>query len=69
MTVKPTISPIVAISLFPFVCDSGISSSTTTKIIAPAANASAYGKIALIDMTAAAPMTAAIGSTMAESWP
>src|SRR5688572_371901 len=41
ITAKPTIAPSVAISLLPPDCDSGITSSTVTKIIAPAANASA----------------------------
>ena len=34
---KPTISPRVPTSVLPLVCESGINSSTTTKIIAPAA--------------------------------
>jgi len=38
---KPKTVPIVAISEFPFCWDSGINSSTTTKIIAPAAKARA----------------------------
>jgi len=37
ITIKPAIAPIVAKSVFPSLCDSGINSSTTTKIIAPAA--------------------------------
>jgi hypothetical protein len=41
ITAKPRITPPVAKWTFPSRCDSGISSSATTKIIAPAANASA----------------------------
>ena len=41
ITVKPMSAPNVAISEFFSCCDSGISSSTTTKIMAPAAKASA----------------------------
>ena len=39
MTVNPIMAPIVAISPFPPCWDSGITSSTTTNIIAPAAKA------------------------------
>ena len=46
-----------------------MTSSTTTKIIAPAANASAYGRSGCASVTAAAPATAATGSTTADSWP
>ena len=38
MVAKPSIAPIVEKSVSFPVCDSGINSSTTTKIIAPAAN-------------------------------
>ena len=50
-------------------CVSGITSSTTTKIIAPAANAKAYGKIGVKNVTATAPTTAAMGSTIAYNCP
>ena len=46
-----------------------LSSSTTTNIIAPAANASAYGNIGVMNRTAAAPIVANIGSTIAEACP
>ncbi len=41
ITAKPIIAPIVAMSWLPLDCDSGTTSSTTTKIMAPAAKASA----------------------------
>jgi hypothetical protein len=41
ITAKPTMVPIVAISGLPPHCDSGMTSSTTTKTIAPAAKANA----------------------------
>lgn len=41
ITVNPSIAPIVERSVSFPICDSGISSSTTTKIIAPAAKESA----------------------------
>lgn len=41
MMAKPAITPMVAKSTLPSRCDSGISSSVATKIIAPAAKASA----------------------------
>jgi hypothetical protein len=44
ITAKPTIADIVARSVLPPRCDSGTTSSTTTNIIAPAANARAYGR-------------------------
>lgn len=66
---KPIISPSVAISVLPLFCDSGISSSTTTKIIAPAAKARAYGMICSMTITRAAPKTAPIGSTIADIAP
>ncbi len=43
ITIKPPIKPRVAISVNLSRCVSGITSSTTTNIIAPAAKASAYG--------------------------
>ncbi len=67
MMVNPIIKQMVAKSTFPARCDSGMSSSTTTKIIAPAAKLSAYGSIVAEWVTAAAPMAAAIGSITAES--
>ena len=63
---KPTMRPRVATSVLPFVCESGINSSTTTKIIAPAAKERAYGRMAVIDKTATAPSRAPTGSTMAD---
>ena len=45
------------------VCASGIMSSITTYIMAPAANANAYGRIGSANDTARAPSTPAIGST------
>ena len=50
-------------------CVSGITSSTTTKIIAPAAKARAYGNKGVKNVTANAPITAAIGSTTADNCP
>ncbi len=41
ITRKPMRKPMVADPSFPFIWDSGMTSSTTTKTIAPAANASA----------------------------
>ncbi len=67
MSIKPRINPIVAISVYLSLCVSGITSSTTTYIIAPAAKAKAYGRIGSNDVTAQAPQTPAIGSTIAES--
>ena len=69
MTIKPKISPILAKSAFPPRWLSGTTSSTTIKIIAPAANARAYGKIGYTEITIAAPITAKIGSTIAWKWP
>uniref|UniRef100_A0A914WZI7 Uncharacterized protein n=1 Tax=Plectus sambesii TaxID=2011161 RepID=A0A914WZI7_9BILA len=60
---NPTMLPIDARRPFPFFCASGMMSSITTQIIAPAANASAYGIIDSISVTAAAPITADNGST------
>ena len=51
ITMKPAIRPIVAISAFPPLWLSGITSSTAMKIIAPAANANAYGKIGYTKIT------------------
>ena len=62
-------TPIVAMSPFPPRWASGTSSSTTTKIIAPAAKARVYGRIGPAEMTKAAPNTAATGSTIAETCP
>ena len=56
-------------SEFPSLWASGIRSSTTTNIIAPAAKLKAYGKRDLDVIVADAPKTADMGSTMAESWP
>ncbi len=44
ITTNPPIKPRTATSVYLSRCVSGITSSTTTKIIAPAANASAKGK-------------------------
>ena len=59
----------VAISLLPLVCDSGINSSTQTKIIAPAANAKAYGRITVTSEINQAPNAAPIISTKALACP
>ena len=64
MTAKPKIVKIAIKSLDLLVWLSGISSSTTTYIIAPAANASKNGKIVLTFKTSNAPITLAIGSTI-----
>ena len=69
MARKPMKNPVVAEPSNPFTCDSGITSSTTTKIMAPAAKASAKGRMGRANTTTAAPMTAATGSTIAEIWP
>ena len=71
MTVKPIMKPMVARSVSRFVPlrASGMSSSTTTYIIAPAANASAKGKMGCICVTSNAPNTPAIGSTIPEACP
>ena len=67
--VNPPINPNVAKSvLFPD-CDSGINSSTTTNIIAPAAKANAYGNIGVARTTNNAPNIANTGSTSAEACP
>ena len=66
---NPATNPIVAKSVFPPLWLSGITSSTTIKIIAPAAKDSAYGKIGNTLITIAAPITANIGSTMADNCP
>ncbi len=65
--INPAINPMVARSVFPPRWLSGITSSTTMNIIAPAAKASAYGSIGYTDITIAAPMTANIGSTIADN--
>ena len=67
ITINPAINPRVATSVYLSSWVSGITSSTTTKIIAPAAKASAYGRIGVKNVTATAPIIAAIGSTIAES--
>ena len=64
---KPIMPPKVARSVLPPRCDSGITSSMTTNIIAPAAKLNAYGSIGRATTTSAAPSTAAIGSTTADS--
>ncbi len=69
ITTNPIIAPMVARSEFPPLCDSGINSSITTYIIAPAAKLNAYGSIGFTNSTAPAPITALNGSTIAESWP
>lgn len=48
---------------------SGMISSATTYIMAPAAKASAYGSMGCAAATATAPRTPNTGSTMPESWP
>ena len=45
ISTKPAVKPNVGILLCGSACDSGISSSTTTYIIAPAAKAKRYGKV------------------------
>lgn len=69
MIMKPTIKLNVARSVLLLAWESGISSSTTTNIIAPAANANAYGSMGVIINTAAAPIVANIGSTIADACP
>ena len=67
--VNPNIRLSVARSVLLLACESGINSSTTTNIIAPAANANAYGHIGVMTNTAAAPIVANIGSTIADACP
>ena len=67
MITNPPIKPNVAISVFLSNCVSGITSSTTTKIMAPAAKQRAYGKIGVKKVTARAPITAKIGYTNADN--
>ncbi len=67
ITTKPEVIPIVARSALPAVWDSGISSSTTTNIMAPAAILSAYGSMGSMKITAAVPIIPATGSTMADT--
>lgn len=69
MRVKPSMRLIAARSECPFSCVLGMTSSTTTKIIAPAAKAKAYGRVGLMIEMASTPMTAAIGSTTADIQP
>lgn len=69
MVANPNIAPIVDKSVSFPICDSGISSSTTTKIIAPAANESAYGNSGVTASTKYAPNTPAIGSTIPDNCP
>ena len=69
ITVKPTINHMAAKSLFPFSREPGITSSTVTKIIAPAANAKAYGNKGSIIETSHKPTRPEIGSTNPDSWP
>jgi len=63
------INPSVARSVWPFRWLSGITSSTTTNIIAPAAKAKAYGRSGVNIVTNTAPITAATGSTRADHCP
>ena len=51
MIANPIIAPMVERSVSFPVCDSGINSSTTTKIIAPAANDKAYGSSGVTEIT------------------
>ena len=67
ITINPAINPRVATSVYLSSWVSGITSSTTIKIIAPAAKAKAYGKIGYTNITKAAPITANIGSTIADN--
>ena len=70
--VNPTKHPIVVISecfLLSPCLPSGINSSTTTYIIAPAAKDNAYGNMGRMDTTANAPITPEIGSTTPDAWP
>ena len=50
-------------------CDSGINSSTTTYIIAPAAKASKYGSIGVTSPVNNIVIIAAIGSTIPDNTP
>ena len=60
-------NPIVAKSVYLSCCVSGITSSITTKIIAPAANDKAKGNKGEKKVTANAPRIAAKGSTIADN--
>ncbi len=61
-------TPTVARSEQPPLCDSGINSSTTN-IIAPTAKLKAYGRIGVTTITSKAPSAVAIGSTIPENYP
>ncbi len=67
MIVNPSIKLMTARSWLPFSCELGITSSATTKIIAPAAKANASGSNGAINATAKNPITAEIGSTIPEN--
>ena len=66
---NPIIAPIVEISSFPELWDSGMSSSITTNIIAPAAKERAKGRIGFAIITRPAPIIPSIGSTIADNCP
>ena len=67
--INPIATPIVPIfECSPF-CDSGISSSTTTYIIAPAAKDSKYGKIGITKLVSKIVIMAPIGSTTPDNAP
>lgn len=55
MTMKPIMQPHVEIIPLPLECASGMMSSATMKIMAPAANAKPIGKIVVATDTARAP--------------
>lgn len=69
MTAKPTMQHHEASLPFPCAAVSGTMFSKTTKIMAPAANANAYGSIISASETDKRPSRPAMGSTMPLSWP
>ena len=69
ITTNPIATPIVPIFECSPACDSGISSSTTTYIIAPAANESIYGSIGITALVNSIVIIAPIGSTTPENAP
>ena len=66
---KPIATPIVPIFECSPVCDSGISSSTTTYIIAPAAKDKHYGKPGTTRLVNSIVKIAPIGSTIPDKVP
>ena len=66
---NPIATPIVPILECSPACDSGISSSTTTYIIAPAANDNKYGKIGVTILVSNIVIIAPTGSTIPDNVP